>query len=117
MKRIIFTLLCFKSILAFSQQTQTITAKIASGSDDVEVSTRLYAESSDLELGGFDSDNKGKQFTALRFTNIALPVNAIVTKAYIQFTTKSASNSTASLNIKCQVGNAPVFTTYANIIA
>ena len=117
MSKLILIALIFTCAMGFSQQVQTITSKIAIGNDDVEVSTRLYFSSSDLELGGFDSDNFGKQYVALRFSNLALPANATVTKAFIQFTTKSASTNTASLSIKCQNGNAPAYTTYANIIA
>ena len=117
MSKLIFIALIFTCTLGFSQQVQTITSKIATGNDDAEVSTRLYLSSSDLELGGFDTDNFGKQYAALRFSNLALPANATVTKAYIQFTTKSASTNTASLSIKCQNGNAPAYTSYANIIA
>ena len=99
----------------FSQQVQTLTTKIADGNDDVEVSSVLYMTSSDLELGGFDSDNRNKQYVALRFQALALPPNATVLKAYIQFTTKSASSTTANLSIKCQIGNAAAYSTFANI--
>ena len=117
MSKLILIVLILTCTLGFSQQIQTITSKIATNIDDVEVSTELYIYSSDLELGGFDTDNFGKQYTALRFANLVLPANATVTKAYIQFTAKSASTSTASLSIKCQNGNALTYTTYANIIA
>lgn len=118
MSKLILIVLFFTCTIGFSQQVQTtIISRIATGNDDVEVSTRLYLSSSDLEIGGFDSDNFNKQYVALRFSNLALPANATVTKAYIQFTTKSASTITTSLSIKCQNGNAPAYTTYANIIA
>ena len=118
MSKLILIALIFTCAMGFSQQVQTtITSKIATGNDDVEVSTRLYFSSSDLELGGFDSDNVGKQFVALRFSNLALPANATVTKAFIQFTAKSANSNTTSLSIKCQTGNALAYTNYANILA
>ena len=117
MKKVFYTflLLVLCASTSFSQQVQTITSKIAAGNDDAEVSTSLYVNSSDLELGGYDTDNNGKQYVALRFQGLALPTNATVRKAYIQFTTKSPSTTTASLTIKCQAGNAAAYSTLANI--
>jgi hypothetical protein len=116
MNKLIYILLIFCSQIGYAQ-TQTITAKVANGSDDVEISNRLYTSSSDLELGGFDSDNNGKQFTLIRFQNLALPVNSTVTKAYIQFFTKSANAQRANLSIRCQLGNAPAFSNLANALS
>ena len=117
MNKIVYFFLLFCTQMSFAQTVQTLSAKVAAGSDDVEVSTILYAGSSDLELGGFDTDNNGKQFTVIRFQNLALPVNATVTKAYIQFMTKAASPISANLSIKCQLGNALAFSTRAEILA
>jgi HYR domain/Secretion system C-terminal sorting domain/Fn3 associated/CotH kinase protein len=94
----------------------TLTIPISDGNDDVEVSaTSFYVGSSDLELGGFDSANNGVQYVAVRFPNVALPANAQITKAYIQFTTKSTSSGTASIAIKCQKGNAAAYNPSENL--
>ena len=100
-----------------SQTTQTIRAKIAAGADDAEIGTSLYTQSSDLELGGFDSYNSGKQYVALRFQNVALPSNAQVSKAYIQFTTKTARSVTAVVTIRCQQGNAAAYVANQNLLS
>lgn len=115
MKKLLYLLFVLSQTIGFSQQTQTITSKISSANDDAEVSSILYLSSSDLELGGYDTDNRKTQYVALRFQGLVLPTNATVRKAYIQFTTKSASTTTANLTIKCQVGNAAAYTTFANI--
>lgn len=101
----------------FSQPIQTLNIPITAGNDDIEVSTRSYASSSDLELGGFDTDNRGKQYVALRFQNVILPNNAQIRRAYIQFTTKSTNTRTASLTIKCQQGNAVAYSLSENLLA
>ena len=116
MNKLIYILFIFCTQICYAQ-TQIITAKVANDKDDVEISNRLYTNSSDLELGGFDSDNNGKQFTLIRFQNLALPVNSTVTKAYIQFFTKSANAQRANLSIRCQLGNASSFSNLANALS
>ena len=115
MKRIIYVFLFFSYHFAFSQQTQ-LWVKVANGNDDVEISTQFYTGSSDLELGGFDSDNSGKQYVVIPFQNIALPTNAQISKAYIQFMTKSPQPQTTSITIKCQQGNATAFVATENLL-
>jgi hypothetical protein len=96
--------------------SNTLTIPISNGNDDVEVSaTSFYVGSSDLELGGFDSSNNGAQYVAVRFPNVALPANAQIAKAYIQFTSKSTSAGTASIGIKCQKGNAAAYNSSENL--
>ena len=99
-----------------SSSGTTLTIPVSNGNDDVEVSTRFYPSSSDLELGGYDTDNFGKQYVAVRFQNIALPPNAQISKAYIQFTTKSTSVTTANVTIKCQQGNAAAYVSTENLL-
>ena len=57
-----------------------------SGADDVEQSAqaRCTLNSSDLELV---TDGSNSQMVGLRFTGIDIPQGAIITNAYIQFTT------------------------------
>ena len=115
MKIIVYAFLLLSCHFAFSQQIQ-IRTKIANGNDDVEVSTQFYIGSSDLELGGFDSAINGKQYVAVRFQNIALPANAQISKAYIQFTTKDVNTLTANVTIKCQQGNAAAYLSTENLL-
>jgi HYR domain/Secretion system C-terminal sorting domain/Fn3 associated/Lamin Tail Domain len=96
--------------------SNTLTIPISNGNDDVEVSaTNFYVGSSDLELGGFDTGNNGAQYVALRFQNVAIPANAQITKAYIQFTSKIQLTTTASVAIKCQKGNAAAYNPAENL--
>ena len=115
MKTIIYLFLLFGTYNLLAQQTQII-IPIANGNDDIEKSTDFYLASSDLELGGFDSYNGGVQYVALRFSNIALPPNAQISKAYIQFTVKDVNTGTASVSIKCQNGNAAAYLSTENIL-
>jgi uncharacterized protein YoaH (UPF0181 family) len=115
MRLILYTLLLFSHYFAFSQQTQ-IKIPVTNGNDDVEVSTSFYTNSSDLELGGFDSFNSGTQYVAIRFQNVALPPTAQISKAYIQFTTKTGQPQTANVTIKCQKGNAAAYLSTENLL-
>lgn len=101
----------------FAQDLQTIKVKMAAGTDDIEVSTARNVNSSDLELGGFDNSNLGKQYVALRFQNILLPANARVYRAYLQFTTKVGNPNTAIVQIQCQQGNALAYQPTENLKA
>ena len=88
--------------------------KVANGSEDVEQNTTSGAmsfSSSDLELGGYDYDTRTNQIAAIRFTGIAIPANANIIEAYIQFSAKDvypAPNS-ANVAIKTQIGDAAPF--------
>jgi hypothetical protein len=115
MKNIFCTLFIFAAYFINAQTTQ-LRVKVATGNDDVEVSTIFNTNSSDLELGGYDTDNAGKQYTAIRFQNIAIPSTAVISKAYIQFTCKSVKTTTASLTIKCQQGNATAYTATPSLL-
>ncbi len=60
--------------------------------------------STDLDLGG----SHGK--VGLRFTNVNIPRNAAVTRAYIEFTTAAQDSSTTKLTFEVQASdNAPAF--------
>jgi Chitobiase/beta-hexosaminidase C-terminal domain/Secretion system C-terminal sorting domain/PA14 domain/Fn3 associated/CotH kinase protein len=80
--------------------------KITASSDDAEENIATGAvtlNSSDLESGGFDYGANYTQIAAVRFSNIALPANATITKAYIQFSAKEASQTPlANIDIKIQ---------------
>ena len=86
------------------------TFRIASGLDDVEenASGSIYNNSTDLELV-FDTSN---QAVGLRFLNVAIPKNATITGASIQFQADEAQSDSTVLTIQAQAsGNAPAFGT------
>lgn len=71
----------------------------------------MYLTSTDLELVD-DSDYHGLQEVGLQFVNVNLEQGAIITSAYIQFTSERVSTGAVSITIKGQdIDNAPGFTT------
>lgn len=73
-------------------------SRVSTSTDDAEESASgsMYLNSSDLELS-FDHN---QQTVGLRFTNLNIPENAIITKAYIQFKTdETDSLKDTELNI------------------
>jgi hypothetical protein len=97
-------------------QSITVNSQVNASSDDAEqfLSTGVMnLTSSDLEL----ADDGALQEVGMRFKNINVPKNAIITNAYIQFTVDETNSTTINLNIYGQdIGNAPTFTTTANNI-
>ena len=73
------------------------TYEILSNTDDAEESEFgvMSLESSDLELVYEDT----KQVVGLRFTNIKLPRNIKISKAYLQFTVDEITSGSCNLNI------------------
>ena len=72
--------------------------RVASGADDVEQRGHsMSLSSTDLEL---IQDGTNVQQVGLRFTGIDIPVGAIVTRAYIQFTTDEVSSVATSLLVR-----------------
>lgn len=89
---------------------QQLSFKIASDNDDAEeeVATgSMYFDSSDLEL----TDDGGEQVVGLRFQNVQIPANAIISNAYIQFAQdENKDGNTTTLTIKAEkVENSAVF--------
>ncbi len=76
--------------------TITSSSQISSGEDDVEefANGNMYSTSSDLELN--QETNRGEQTVGLRFQNLGLPSNAVISSAYLQFTTDNETNSEAT---------------------
>lgn len=77
----------------------TITSTVAESSDDAEEKSDLgnvSLTSSDLEL--INEDNVD-QIVGIRFTNITVPQNAIITSAYIQFECDEEGADPTSLQI------------------
>ena len=98
-------------------ETITFEKRIVSGSDDVEQSASgsMSLTSSDLELVNDGSNN---QRVGLRFTGIDIPQGAIITSAYLQFTTDEVGSAAASLLIRGQdVDDAAAFVSTANNVS
>lgn len=100
---------------------RTARYKIATSSDDAEenlASGAVILNSTDLESGGFDYGANFAQVVGVRFPNIVLPANAVITKAYIQFSAKETSQiPLANIDIKIQnVTNAATFVATAKNI-
>ncbi len=75
----------------------TLETRVATGNDDVEEQNgSMYRNSSDLELTHGDGHN---QVIGIRFQNVAIPVNATILKAYIEFTVDETGNENGTLTI------------------
>lgn len=83
-----------------ADEASTAVIRIALGGDDAEeTSTRwLDTTSSDLELGVETTP----QAVGLRFTGLQVPVGAVVTAAWIQFTVDEVGTTPASLTIQAE---------------
>ena len=92
----------------------TVTALVANGLDDAEESAAgvIYNNSTDIELVYDTYNGAGNQTVGLRFTNLVIPQNALISNAYIQFTCDEVTTGTCSLNIKAEAAdNSAAFTT------
>lgn len=80
--------------------TLTTTAAIIAGSDDAEERADGYVSrsSSDLEL----VQDSSTQTIGLRFNQLNVPKNAVITKAYIQFTADKVHNVDTNLVISSE---------------
>ena len=85
---------------------------VKSGEDDVEengLNGAVYTNSSDLELC-YDRIGTGNQTIGLRFTGIWMSPDAIITKAYIQFTADESKNIAGIMTISGEdVADSPPF--------
>lgn len=87
------------------------TSVIATGMDDVEEGATggLYANSTDIELV-YDGTTYGNQIVGLRFINLAIPRNAAISNAYIQFTCDEVNTAACNLTIRGEAAdNSAVF--------
>jgi len=81
--------------------------RIAAGDDDVEENGKngnMYLNSSDLELV-YDRSYTGNQVIGLRFMDVFLPPGAVITNAYVQFTTDEARNTNGNKLIRAENTN------------
>ena len=94
----------------------TIVTPISDSADDVEEGETgaMSLDSSDLEFGEFDTSgtpDQGIQTIGLRFNDIAIPANATITEASIQFTADNIGADPVELTIFGEkTGNSAAFT-------
>ncbi len=92
----------------------TATSVISSSANDAEESAAgdVNLDSTDLELVADGA--RGNQTVGLRFSPLAVPRDALIASASIQFTADEAQNAATSLIIRAHAAdNAPAFTTMA----
>jgi uncharacterized repeat protein (TIGR01451 family) len=91
---------------------QTLIRNIATSTDDAEQAVSGGAtntNSTDLELG---DDNGTPQVVGLRFQNIAIPPNAVITDVRLSFYADGNNSTATSLTISGQaIDDAPTFST------
>ena len=97
---------------------QTLEVRVATGSDDAEQSTasgKNALTSDDLEI---TTDGNTVQLVGVRFANLAIPANATITNAYVQFRVDGVSTAATSLTIRAEDAvNTPTYTTALNNIS
>ena len=84
----------------------TVDRRIATGTDDAEESASgsLSLASTDIELV---YDVGSNQSVGLRFTNVAIPPGATITRAYVQFEADEVQNEATSLVVHAQAADNP----------
>ena len=90
------------SAISASSHGSTILAiekPIVAGNDDVEqrMSGGMWMDSTDLELS---TDKINVQTVGLRFTDLAIPAGAVVTRAYIQFQVDETDSVETDLQVR-----------------
>lgn len=99
----LFTLLFVLSGLMASAQTFTFEQHIQNSNDDAEEKqdgSEVITSSSDIEMMYDDWNSQQLQTIGFRFGNIAIPANATISNAYIQFTADGSSSGSLSMTIK-----------------
>jgi hypothetical protein len=99
-----------------ANQTVTVESRIKASADDAEQTVKngyMQLNSSDLELG-HDYGFVGEQLVGLRFRDLDIPVGAVITKAWLEFTATGNSLNPTVLTIRAQnAANAGAFTSSA----
>jgi hypothetical protein len=93
----------------------TFERAINTGNDDAEErGNKIDRGSHTLEMA---VDGTVSQVVGLRFTNVAIPKGAVITSAYLQFTTEAATSMATQLSIGGQASDnaAPFQTSQLNI--
>jgi hypothetical protein len=98
--------------VAVAEPGSTIVRRpVGVGKDDAEESSTgaMNLNSADLEL--VLDGSRGNQTVGMRFTGVAVPKGAVITNAYVQFTTARATSVSTPLTVQAQAGDNP--TTFA----
>ena len=72
---------------------------------------------STIEMGGYYTATLTagyRDINGFRFPNVAIPGNAEITDAYMEYTVQTAAKGSSSMVIKAQTGNPATYTTSAN---
>jgi len=100
---------------------QTFERQILSSSDDAEEKfdgSDVLTDSSDLEMMYDSFNDQGIQTIGLRFQDIAIPANATITNAFIQFTADGNNDGALTITIKGEnIANSPSFVDATNNIS
>ena len=89
-------------------KSKTVTYTIAAGSDDLH-STAAAVNLVDPGLYLHGKFGSSDIVTYLRFTGIDIPEDAIITNAYIAFSTRTASNSPTTFTVSGEIGAGAAF--------
>ena len=121
MKYLGFCLLVFLSFTGPLAWAQTFDRQIQSSSDDAEEKfdgSNVTTTSSDIEMVYDSWNSQGLQTLGLRFDNITIPANSLITNAYIQFTADESTSGNVTLTIKGEdVANSSTFSASSNNIS
>lgn len=114
MKKIaLITLLLVCASTQFSWSQQTFQQNIQSSTDDAEEKfdgSYVTTSSSDIEMVYDSWNSQGLQTLGLRFDNVTIPANALITNAYLQFTADGSSSGNLTMSIHGEdVANSAAF--------
>jgi hypothetical protein len=90
-----------------------VSSMVAGGTDDAEESAAgaMYLNSTDIELVYDTYNSAGNQTVGLRFVNLDIPQNAVISNAYVQFTCDEITTGACNLVIKAEAtDNSAAFT-------
>ncbi|MGB0914427.1 MAG: T9SS type A sorting domain-containing protein [Crocinitomicaceae bacterium] len=111
-----FLLLSIQGVYA-----QSFEQYIQSSSDDAEEKfdgSEVITSSSDIEMMYDTWNNQGLQTVGLRFSNVTIPSNSLITNAYIQFTADGSTSGNCTLTFKGEdVANAQTYIDATNNIS
>ncbi|MCJ8288838.1 MAG: metallophosphoesterase [Crocinitomicaceae bacterium] len=100
---------------------QTFEQYIQSSADDAEEKfdgSYVTTSSSDLEMMYDSWNSQGLQTIGLRFDNIAIPANSLITNAYIQFTADGSSSGNITMTIQGEdISNSLTFSNSTNNVS
>lgn len=121
MKKITYSFFVFLLMCGLHVSAQTFERQILSSSDDAEEKfdgSDVLTDSSDLEMMYDSFNDQGMQTIGLRFQDIAIPANATITNAFIQFTADGDNDGVLTITIKGEdIANSPSFVDGTNNIS